>query len=672
MAQIETWVAQDLQKPVKVKYLDGNIFSADNEGNIVGVVVTNNGQPATLSGSISGSIIRSDGATVAATGSYSGNRASIVLPEDAYLVPGVVSIIIKDTVGSQVTTLAVVVANVYQSSTDTIVDPGTILPSIANLIAAIDEAVALIPPDYSALTAAVDSIPGTYRISYGILLDTGKWSAVQSGYNYYVPVVPGEVVKTKASNSYSTFIAYLKSVNGMTTGGDADFSASYQSLQRINPGTERYDTVPDDTHYLYIFEAESNYLPVELEISEYNALISMRANTSKLYKRTDFLPQNGIFNAYETTTLTNGYVIGDDGQPVSTQYTSGYAYTDYIPVSFGDMVHLAFVRGADLNGGALYDANHNYIKTIWGTETWTHPSENINADFTFMVNDRNVAYMRYNVQQDNVYMRKKQYIWVARSSAYKALNKTIYVGSGQEFTTIIDAAKYIIDNNIKGATVHVLAGTYNLVTEFGSTFLTNYVNDRYSGIMFGNDAHWIFAEGAYLQFNYDGSNVNVADYFSPLVVAGSCKLENMNIEVTNCQYCIHDDWPDRVSNFIVEYKNCTMKHNGNTVGTYTATVCIGGGLLPEELVIVDGGHYECPSTFNYPISYHSIWANLPATHPSKIIFKNIYLSGGFRLQDADWDCNDVEVIITNCSQGAAIGGTHTFFDITEWNNIIRN
>lgn len=178
MALIETWVAQDLQKPVKVKYLDGNIFSADNQGNLVGVEVTNNGSPATLSGSISGSIIRSDGATVAATGSFSGNRASIVLPQDAYLVPGVVSIIIKDTVGSQITTLAVIVANVYQSSTDTIVDPGTILPSIATLIAAIDAAVASIPADYSDLwtSLAPEFSTGTaYTVGQYVTYDGGLY-----------------------------------------------------------------------------------------------------------------------------------------------------------------------------------------------------------------------------------------------------------------------------------------------------------------------------------------------------------------------------------------------------------------------------------------------------------------------------------------------------------------
>ena len=152
MARIETWFNQDLQKPVKVQYLDGNVFSQDNNGNLVGVVVFNNGSSASLSGSVSGSVIRADGGTVAIdSGTLSGNKASIVLPQAAYAVPGVISIIIKLTSGSVITTLCAVVANVYQSSTNSAIDPGTIIPSIETLIAAINNAVASIPADYSSL-----------------------------------------------------------------------------------------------------------------------------------------------------------------------------------------------------------------------------------------------------------------------------------------------------------------------------------------------------------------------------------------------------------------------------------------------------------------------------------------------------------------------------------------
>jgi lysophospholipase L1-like esterase len=67
------------------------------------------------------------------------------------VVPGVISVIIKLTSGNTITTLCAVVANVYQSTTDSVVDPGAIIPSVETLIAEIEAAVASIPADYSSL-----------------------------------------------------------------------------------------------------------------------------------------------------------------------------------------------------------------------------------------------------------------------------------------------------------------------------------------------------------------------------------------------------------------------------------------------------------------------------------------------------------------------------------------
>lgn len=152
MAQLETWLRQDLKQPLKVQYLGGNLFSQDNQANLIGVDVFDEGVAATLGGTVSASVIRADGTTVpVSSGTVSGNKASVVLPQAAYAVPGQVSIVLKLTQSGVVTTLAALVAVVYRSSTDAIVDPGEIIPSIDTLIAEIDAAIASIPADYSTL-----------------------------------------------------------------------------------------------------------------------------------------------------------------------------------------------------------------------------------------------------------------------------------------------------------------------------------------------------------------------------------------------------------------------------------------------------------------------------------------------------------------------------------------
>ena len=80
MAMFETWLESDLQKPVQVKQLSGNLFSADNNANKIGVKVYDNGQTASLSGTVYGYIVRDDEQTVVVQGTLSGNKASIILP----------------------------------------------------------------------------------------------------------------------------------------------------------------------------------------------------------------------------------------------------------------------------------------------------------------------------------------------------------------------------------------------------------------------------------------------------------------------------------------------------------------------------------------------------------------------------------------------------------------
>lgn len=167
MASIVTNLTCELTTPVSVVFLPGNMFSMDNGGNIINVFVVQNGEPATLGGSVSANVIRSDGTTVAITGALEGNKAYIILPQACYAVPGIIHIVMKITQGTTITTIAAITANVYQSSTDAIVDPGQLVPSVAALIEAIEEAVDSIPVDYSGLlaTLAADySTSKTYKV----------------------------------------------------------------------------------------------------------------------------------------------------------------------------------------------------------------------------------------------------------------------------------------------------------------------------------------------------------------------------------------------------------------------------------------------------------------------------------------------------------------------------
>jgi hypothetical protein len=161
----ETILQSDLQKMVNVKQLTGNLFSADNGGNKITVEILDGGAPATVSGSVYGYAIREDGKTVVIEGTLSGNKASIVLPASAYAVIGKLNIVIK--VGTA--TVGACQAYVYRTTTDAIVDPGSVVPDISELLAQIgacEEATTAANTAATAANTAAANVGGNLAANY--------------------------------------------------------------------------------------------------------------------------------------------------------------------------------------------------------------------------------------------------------------------------------------------------------------------------------------------------------------------------------------------------------------------------------------------------------------------------------------------------------------------------
>lgn len=356
MAMIETWFSQDLNEPVQVHQLDGNVFSQDNQGNLIGVNVFDGDEPATLSGSVSASVIRSDGSTVAVTGVLSGNSCYIILPAAAYAIPGIISIVIKLTGGGSTTTICAVVANVYQSATDATVDPGTIIPSIETLIAEIQQAVATIPSEYAELSNGLTdngfavsawengsisdltgaNVSSTARIrTMGYIPRTSRfiWSENQSGnFGLYAWDKNGNFVglwKASISNfindgsatfSYTINMDYLYNIPAFD-------GYQYKLVYRLSNGNVQIDTVSGvhiDTYMQDLPKIEQNKIAVRVEnnskaeninssllweigaisyTSGYNLFSYSRARTRV------FLPTNSGLFSFETQSSIRGLFL---------------------------------------------------------------------------------------------------------------------------------------------------------------------------------------------------------------------------------------------------------------------------------------------------------------------------------------------------------------------------
>lgn len=332
MAQIETWFAQDLLRPVSVQYISGNFFSQDNQGNKVGVRVTSGGEPVTLGGTISANVIRADGGTVAVSGSSSGNEAWVVLPEAAYLVPGILSIIIKCTDSGVVTTICACVTNVYQTTTDTVVDPGTVVSSIQDLIDSIDTAVASIPVDYSSLltTLAPAFSTGTaYTAGQYVLYDgaiykfttdhaAGSWNSA-------------EVVAANYGNDLSSLLSAIEKdaegkypfeiVNGEYVKRSADSTNGrfdpYSSWSRSN------FIYCEGLDYVYVFMASSSNL-------QYNAFYSEKDDTTAI---SGFSVNGNTLTKVEVPTGAKYFVISNATSVIEDSYALSYENTEIKNIS---------------------------------------------------------------------------------------------------------------------------------------------------------------------------------------------------------------------------------------------------------------------------------------------------------------------------------------------------
>lgn len=357
MARIETYFNQDLKKPVKVQYLDGNVFSQDNNGNLVGVYVFDGGEPVQLTGSVSGNIIRSDGATVAVNGSISGNKAYIVIPESAYAVPGVISIIIKLSNESESTaTICAVVANVYQSSTDTAVDPGTVIPSISDLIAQINAAISSLPPDYSSLVKDVNEINT-------VINGKTTYYAVQS--------------QTSWVKSYLTPYITLKKDDYLTvdvTFGSAPASSTYmyledgatrlksQQCQNLSSVQITYKMTADTSNFRIATNSESYtgmvYVALTVSSRQTNVSINHNTATSVAHEKPGFISLQRF----------SEFRIGGYDYPNfnynSFQISSGVItapFDMYMRVSNGFKIIAIFVSGGTSSGNSGWQEHNLYI-----------------------------------------------------------------------------------------------------------------------------------------------------------------------------------------------------------------------------------------------------------------------------------------------------------------------
>lgn len=159
--------SQDIRKPVNIRHGGGFLFTGDADASTITVRLYDGENEYPMSGTVALNCIRADGSTLSVAGTVSGNTASATLVQACCAVPGPLAVVMKITADGAESTILKAVYTVDEGQTDTIIDPGTIIPDVASLINAIETAIGSIPSDYSDLlhTLAGDfSATENYRV----------------------------------------------------------------------------------------------------------------------------------------------------------------------------------------------------------------------------------------------------------------------------------------------------------------------------------------------------------------------------------------------------------------------------------------------------------------------------------------------------------------------------
>lgn len=151
----------DLSGPRQVEALRGVLATTEENAHTFIISATRDGAPVALSGVVAGAFVLPDGTTVPLEDGYIEDGAAVVtLNASCYALPGRFELAIFATADGATVALYLACGSVVRSQTEEVVDPGDIIPSVQQLINDIDEAVASIPADYSALVGEVDNLKG--------------------------------------------------------------------------------------------------------------------------------------------------------------------------------------------------------------------------------------------------------------------------------------------------------------------------------------------------------------------------------------------------------------------------------------------------------------------------------------------------------------------------------
>ena len=220
-------------------------------------------------------------------------------------------------------------------------------------------------------------------------------------------------------------------------------------------------------------------------------------------------------------------------------------------------------------------------------------------------------------------------------------------------------------------------GSYNLVQEFGSSYLDalSDQNPDY-GMYLGNGVKMIFSPRASVYFDYLGSNEWVVRNFSPFNTGNHIgyEVEGLNISAHNCRYIMHDDplWPDKMKFSRNVWRNCYFEmFPSPQVASWVNHQIIGGGFGYNNIIEIDScifnDHYNGVDHYS-SVSYHNDVSTQTSSR-SYLTIKNCYFANGNRVVLEGYGSSTEMSLAIVCGNSFEDASTDIVYDSTNANNI---
>lgn len=193
--------------------------------------------------------------------------------------------------------------------------------------------------------------------------------------------------------------------------------------------------------------------------------------------------------------------------------------------------------------------------------------------------------------------------------------KVIYCGSTREYKTL--RAALDVSTSYANTTIYLDAETYDLTQEFADVLSSHTKN----GLLISNGVHIIGRPGTKVTFNYTGDDDWVKINFSPFNTGSKGgTLENVEVECSNCRYCVHDERGGTTDTYTNKFLNCrfSIDNSQNAAWDYQ-NITIGAGIGLDGMIIIDSCY------FNHFAYYHQNFDTSQTQSIASVYFTNNYM-----------------------------------------------